>query len=134
MILVDFECQNKKCGHITEELCDAERQEITCPKCRKKAKRIISVGHMFVDDENAPWIRSVLDVVDKDSTKPHVQEFMRNPTRENYKKWMKGEGIRPLDHNEHGAPPVFRKPEVDLSGVHKEVFRKFQERHRLEVR
>lgn len=131
-ILADFECKK---GHITEELCDAETQEITCPKCRKKAKRIISVGRMFVDDENAPWIRSVLDVVDKDSKKPHVREFLNSPTRENYKKWMKGEGIRPADYTVHGAPPVFQnRPVVDMTAAHKEVFRKYQERHRLEVR
>ena len=131
-VLVDFECKK---GHITEELCDAEMQEITCPKCRGKAKRIISVGRQFVDDECPPWIRSVLDVVDKDSPKRHVQEFVKNPSRETYKKWMKGEGIRPADYTVHGAPPVFQnRPVVDMTAAHKEVFRKYQERHRLEVR
>lgn len=51
-------------------------------------------------NEDAPWIRSVLEVVDKDSTKPHVVAFRENPTRTNYNLWMKGEGLRPLENGE----------------------------------
>lgn len=131
-ILSDFEC--RRCLSITEKLCDYEQKTLTCPKCGGKAKRIISVGRKFISDENAPWLKSVLDVVDRSNPAAHVQNFLKDPSRANYKKWMKGEGIRPLDHTEHGGPPVHRKPpEVDMRGVHKEVWESFQKRHKLEV-
>ena len=36
-----------------------------------------------IGNQDADWIKSVVDVVDKDDKSPHVQEFIRNPTRDN---------------------------------------------------
>lgn len=101
--------------------------EIPVCKCGSAMKKVFvsSGGHRLPD--MASWIPSVLDVVDKDSTKPHVVEFRKNPTRENYKKWMKGEGIRPLE------PGTKYKREVDLSKVRKEVVENIRKRNRIEV-
>lgn len=132
MILSDFECL--ECGEIFEQLCNSDDQTGVCLTCGAEAKRIITLGMVYLGNQDATWIKSVLDVVDKDSTKPHVKAFRENPNRENYKAWMKGEGIRPADHTDHGAPPVVRKPHVDRSRINEEVFRRFRERSRLEVR
>jgi hypothetical protein len=138
MILSDFEC--KKCGNIFEELIQADEQERPCPRCYNymagdvMAKRIISLGRVYSGNQDAPWIKSVLEVVDKDSKKPHVQEFLKNPTRSNYKKWMKGEGLRPADYTEHGGPPTFRKPPLpDTDKMAQDLYRRHRERKSLSV-
>ena len=132
-ILSDFECP--ECGEIFEQICNADDQFGICLTCGCEAKRIISLGRVYCSNQDAPWLRSVLDVVDKDDNRPHVRNFRENPTRENYKAWMKGEGIKPLDYTDHGAPPVARKPEpVDHGKFVDFMMQKLQESRRLEVR
>ena len=130
MISADFECPS---GHKTEELVHWKQKKIRC-KCGKTAKRIISVSGVNTANETPAWLKSVVDVVDKDSPRSHVQEFIRNPTRKTYQAWMKGEGIRPLDHTEHGGPPVHHTSEPDLTRVREEVTRRHFERKRVEMR
>lgn len=133
MPIYDYECAD--CGRITEAFAGLDDTEMVCV-CGETARRIISVCGQYVGNQDASWIRSVLDVVDRESTKPHVRAFVQNPTRENYKRWMKGEGIRPVDHTEHGAPPVYRKPEptVDTKKITRELFEKHRARKAIEVR
>lgn len=132
MIYADFECPSH---HITEHLVHWKQKKLKCPKCGKTAKRIISVAGQYMGNQDAPWIKSVLDVVDKSNPAAHVQAFVKNPTRANYKAWMKGEGIRPMDHTEKGGPPMAHRPgPVDTSGIHREVLERFRERNRIEVR
>ena len=132
MIYADFECRS---GHVTEHLVHQKQKKVDCSVCGKKAVRIISVAGQFCANQDAPWIKSVLEVVDKANPAAHVQEFVRNPTRANYKTWMKGEGIRPLDHSEHGGPPSARKPDApDMSGVVHDLLKRHRERSRVEVR
>jgi len=132
MILADFECPK---GHIHEALVESGRKAARCPACGRKARRIISAGRVYTGNQDAPWLKSVLEVVDRDSKAPHVQAFVHNPTRKNYHAWMKGEGIRPMDHTEHGGPPASRKPpDPDLSGLMKRVAEAHFRRKRIEVR
>jgi hypothetical protein len=133
MILADFECLG--CKKITEAIVPMGSVAVKCPDCGDDAKRIISFGRGPDAGRDDPaWIKSVVDVVDKDSQKPHVKAFVRNPTRRNYHAWMKGEGLRPLE-NERGAPPVYRKPReaFDHNRVAAEVARRRQERNRIEI-
>lgn len=132
MILADFTCPSH---HTTEHLVHFKQKKLPCPVCGKKAKRIITSGRVNMVNESPAWLKSVLDVVDKDSGKAHVREFVQNPTRKTYQAWMKGEGIRPLDHTEHGGPPVYHpRPEPDMTRVREEVTRRHFERKRVEVR
>jgi hypothetical protein len=86
-------------------------------------------------NQDAPWIRTVLEVVDKSNPAAHVQDFVKHPTRETYKAWMKKEKIRPMDYTEHGAPPTAHKPpEIDTSQIHREVLERYKKRNRIEVR
>ena len=86
MPLFDFEC--KTCGRIKESI---QRFNVDCIKCEcgANAKKIISASGQYCANQDATWLKSVLDVVDKDSKAPHVQEFIKNPTRKNYQNWMK---------------------------------------------
>ena len=130
MILSDFECPS---GHIHEELVHWKQKKHKCRTCGKTSKKIISKGHLQ-SDENAPWLKSVLDVVDKDNKSAHVQNFVKNPTRQNYKAWMKGEGIRPMDYTERGGPPVYRKPEgMSTEQKARELYKRHLERKSLNI-
>ena len=131
MILADFECS--KCNTVTEHYVDAQQKTVEC-KCGGKAKKIISLPGVYVNSENPNWIRSVLDVVDKEDKRHHVQEFLKHPTRENYKRWMKEEKIRPVDWTVHGAPPTYQKPpEPDIDKIAHQIHERLRERQRLEL-
>ena len=130
MPLYDFECPS---GHVTEEVCHHKQKKLKC-RCGKMAKRIITASGPSMLNEKPAWLKSVVEVADHDNPARHVQEFIKHPTRETYRNWMKGEGIRPMDHTEHGGPPRAHKPpEVDTSRIKAEVMRKLQERRRIEV-
>lgn len=127
MILYDYECP---CGNTFEALAQIEEKEMPCPKCGKQARRIISSSGHYCANQDAPWIRSVVDVVDKDSTAPHVVEFRNNPTRENWKKWMKGEGIRPMEGDEKPRP-LFT--DEDRAKINRECADRLFERRGIEI-
>jgi len=128
MPIFDFQCS--KCEHTHEVIAGYDEKERSCPKCGGVAKRIISVNGAFTANDDAPWIRTVLEVVDKKSTAPHVLEFRKDPTRQNYQKWMKGEGLRHMEPGEETA----RKPEPpDMTRVDKEVWEKHRARNKLYV-
>ena len=131
MIARDFECP--KCKKITEHFVDAQQKTVKC-KCGGIAKKIVSLPGVYVNSENPNWIKSVLDVVDKENKSPHVQEFIKHPTRENYKRWMKEEKIRPVDYTVHGAPPVYeRPPEPDIDRIAGRLYQRLRDRQRLEI-
>lgn len=126
MPVYDYECQN---GHITEHIAGINETILPCPVCQGQATRIISVSGPNLNNDDAPWIKSVLEVVDKEGG-AHCQEFLRNPTRRNYRAWMQKEGIRPM---EPGERPIKREP-VDLSRVHREVWERHRQRKAIELR
>ena len=105
MIIHDYECQ--KCGKVTEHyIVDLNNipNQILCPICGETAKKIISMSQTSPIDSE--WIRSVLEVVEKGSDKPHCNEFLKNPTRANYGKWLKNENFRHLERGEKPRRPI----------------------------
>lgn len=125
MPIYDHECQ--QCGKIFEAISPYFLETIQCD-CGGLAKRIISCGRVYTANEDASWLKTVPEVINKDTTNPIAKEFIKNPTRQNYKAWMKSEGLRPLENNEPTKP----KP-TDLNPIRKEVWRKHQRRHRIEI-
>ena len=124
MPIYDNECM--QCG-VFEAIAGYNDTVLMCPKCGKPSHRIISGSHRTQDD--ASWIRSVLDVMDKESKEPHTREFLKRPTRENYKNWMKATGLRHFEPGEERQRPQ----EPDMSKVKKETWDKLQDRRRLSV-
>ena len=132
LICCDFECRS---GHITEHYIHHKQKKVECSVCGKMAKRIISFGKVYTGNQDTEWLKSVTDVVDKTSTKPHVKEFLKHPNRSNYFAWMKGEGIKPMDYNVHGTAPTFqRPPEPDTKALGDKIYQRFRERNAIEVR
>ena len=95
MPVYDQECP--QCG-VFEAIAGYEESLLPCPMCGKQSRRIISGSHRNNDD--APWIRTVLEVVDKHGKEPETKEFLRNPTRSNMKAWMKARGLRHMEPGE----------------------------------
>ena len=129
MPLYDFECTN--CGNIDERIEHYDVDTAPCSKCSCKAKRIISVNGPNCANEDAGWLSSVLEVVDKESDLPHTREFLKNPTRSNYKAWMKERNLRPFEPGEERKmkpdPPNFER-------LGNKLWEEHRKRNRLEVR
>jgi putative FmdB family regulatory protein len=102
MPIYDYECD--KCGTITEHILNTSDSEhsINC-SCGGQANKIISASGAFCANEDAAWIRSVTEVVDKEGGVA-AQRFVKDPTRRNYKEWMKETGVRPLESGERMRP------------------------------
>ena len=128
-----YDHESPSCGLIFEDIIDIETEIIPCKACGKGAKRVIGVSGCYTANDMTGWLPSVLAVVDKESSKPHVREFLKDPTRQNYKKWMKGEGIRPFEPGEERGKSM-KDREPDLTKLHKEVYKAHRRRNALEVR
>lgn len=127
MPLYDFECE--KCGKIHEAVTDWTVNTHECPFCSEPAKRIISLSSVNTANQDAPWIRSIVEVVDKDSNDPVDIAMRENPTRDNYKRWMKVKGLRHLEPGEKLRPNP-----PDTSKIMKEVLERHMQRNRIELK
>jgi putative FmdB family regulatory protein len=123
MPIYEMQCEDGTCGALFEILAAADEQ-VTCPYCGFSCKRLISASGVNTANQDADWIRSVTEVVDKESSKPEAREFLRHPTRDNMHNWMKAEGIR---HYESGES--LRPPKRDMSKINDHVMREYQERN-----
>ena len=96
--LYHLKCQ--ACGAEFERICSVERRIIQNCECGGWTKVVPAVHGPNCVNEDAGWIPSVREVVAKDDPRPHVQAFLKDPTRSNYRAWMAGEGLRPLENGE----------------------------------
>ena len=96
MPLYDYECLS--CKTVFEKLAGVN-ETVYCPNCDFESKRLISVPGVNCSNDDAEWIRSVTEVVDKEGG-PAAQQFLKNPTRTNYKAWMRAEGLRHWEKGE----------------------------------
>jgi putative FmdB family regulatory protein len=127
MPIYDFECE--ECGEVTEWIVDSSVIKADCPECKGKARKIFTASGEYLGNQDAGWLKTVTDVMDKNSTSPHVQTFLKNPTRANYKNWMKSEGRRPLEPGE----PIRKGKPVDEAKIRKEVWQRHLDRKRIVV-
>lgn len=133
MPIFDFQCS---CGNIEERIEHYDVDTIKCSQCSGESKKIISVSGVFTANEDTPWLKTVLEVVSKDDNSPHVVNFRKNPTRSNYKAWMKGEGIRPLEHptSQHGEAHEAKQGRLRADRDHVHNMTESIMRHRQERR
>lgn len=126
MPLHDYKCSD--CGFVHEEIVSWDERFATCPACRSQSKRIY-LSFNGIEHGAPDWMHDTLEVVDKDGG-AHCQEFLRHPNRDNYKNWMKGEGLRPM---EEGEMSVKRKKR-DTAPIRKKVLEKFKKDNAIQVR
>ncbi|MEA4858270.1 zinc ribbon domain-containing protein [Solidesulfovibrio sp.] len=101
MPLYDFRC--RVCGRTFEAMAKMDAGHSVCA-CGGTAERLLSVGRGYRAD--ADWLPSVTAVVDRDSPAPHVRAFLAEPSRANYRRWLAGEKLRPLEDGESRRPPA----------------------------
>lgn len=123
MPVYDYQCV--KCGKIEEKIHTIRQHETESFQCScgGDMASIITASGQYCGNEDADWLKSVPAVVDKEGG-PAAQEFIKNPTRTNYKNWMKEAGVRPMDHGEGPGRPD--KP--DMTKAMDTVMRKHYER------
>jgi len=123
----DYECE--ACGEIFERIAGLDEDFAVCPRCHNPdAKRIISLRRKTYNEVDPPWLKEVVEIVDPDGG-PHCKEFIKNPTRENWRKWMKEEKIRPLEPGEERR----KKPEIDRDAVVRQLLDRHRKRTRIEI-
>ena len=127
MPIYDTRCTS--CGTEREIICGPDDHP-PCPKCGGDTKRLITCSGPNCANEDAGWIKSVTEVVDKDDASPHSREFLRNPTRSNYQAWMRAEGLRPLEPGEGPSKP----PPVPMDRIRRGVMERMRERRTIEIR
>lgn len=129
MIIHEYQCE--LCEDVTEHLVESDNiPDIThCPICNGNAVRIVSISHTAPVD--SAWISDVLEVVNKKSPDAHCKEFLRHPTRSNYKAWMKGEGLRPLEDGERVMPEDTSKER--LADKKKQMHKLYKERNAITI-
>jgi hypothetical protein len=131
MPIHDFSCFI--CGNTEERFVWPEFDWVPCSTCQGEMKKLFSFGQSQPIQENANWLPSVLEVVDKESRDPVDKVFLKDPTRTNYLRWMKHHGLRPLD-NERGGPPTAKKQVHDLKSITDYCYEQKRKRERIEVR
>ena len=128
MPLYDFECTD--CKKITEAIADTEAKHLPCT-CGAMAKKIISASGVYTGNaDDTSWAKYGMEVMPKDSQHPETREFMRDPTKGNYGKAMKAEGVRFMEPGEKGIDRSKQNPNMP-----KDAMAKLLQRNRsLEVR
>ncbi|MBU4317095.1 MAG: zinc ribbon domain-containing protein [Proteobacteria bacterium] len=128
MPIYDHLCKN--CETVTESIQPIEKKSIKCPACGNRAVRIISCNGVYTSNDDATWLKSVRDVVEKNSGKPHAEEFLKNPTRTNLKNWMDKENLRNLEPGEGEKEPKPWKPDARFTD---QLMQKHRERNAITV-
>lgn len=128
MPVYDQECLS--CGHTFEVIAGYDDEILPCEECGAESRRVIAVNGPNCANDDTDWIRSITEVVEKGSGKPHNEIFLKNPTRANYKRWMKAEGVRHLEPGEENRRPG----PVDVKAIGDKLFNRHRKRKRLEVR
>ena len=131
MILYEYQCE--KCGCVLDVYAtmNCRPKDIDCHDCDGRAVQVIGASMVNMAAEDAAWLKTVTEVVDKDQSKPHCVEFVKNPTRSNYKNWMKKEGLRHLEPGEKTKPRQMSN--ADMQRLQSHVFNKFQNRNAITI-
>lgn len=125
MPLHDHKCQG--CGRSFEEFVKWDERIITCGVCGGTAIRVYN-SFRGISNSAPTWMKDTVAVVDKDGGS-HCQEFIKHQTRDTYKNWMRGEGLRPIEPGEKLV-----KPKADTSDIRKKVKENFRRRNTITVR
>ena len=131
MPLYDFRCD--ACGLVFERFASYEDRENECPECGRSCERILSLGkHTYRED--AAWIESVLDVVDKEDSGLATKRFLEHPTRSNMSAWMKEKGLRHMADGEFKNVDRERAEEIHHQNMTRTLLHQKRERETIDVK
>ncbi len=117
------------CGLEDERIVDYDTKIMPCEFCQGESYQQFSFGQSFEVRDDAPWIRSVLEVVDKESHDVVDRQFIDTPDRRNYQRWMKHHKLVPFE-NERDFPK--RQPE-NIEAMTHELLKMKAARERIEI-
>lgn len=122
MPIYDYKCDS--CGHEFEAIAKIDERVTQCPVCGVETNhRLCTCTGGNASNEDVPWIRTVREVVDKEGG-AHCQEFLKDPTRSNFKNWQKKEGVRFLEPGEENPSKWKKKREEKIAQTHKHLTKK----------
>lgn len=132
LVMYDWECSG--CELVFETLGGTEQTWKKCPRCGKRAKKLISARGSL--NEMPSWMHRTMEVVDKEDRSPEAMELRRTGTRSALKRFMRKTGMRFMEDGEETFTQKDRDKitEQKLDGIVKEVARKHEKRLRIEVR
>jgi predicted nucleic acid-binding Zn ribbon protein len=88
-------------GHEFEAVCPVNDRNLQTCDCGAKCRVVPAIGQVNCANEDAGWIRSIREVVAKDSKDPHDRAMLKaGATRSDYKRWLKSNGLRHLEPGE----------------------------------
>jgi hypothetical protein len=125
MIVFDFICSS--CGKIEEKFIDRDVEQVECVCGSPMTKYFGNSAGGRLPDETG-WLRTIPEVVDKESRTPIDVEMRRNPTRENLKRWMGYHGLRHMEDNEKVS-----RPKLDIKRHADAIMKMRMERNRIEI-
>lgn len=130
MPLYDYECRVCEYRWEVIEPSTAGKFDMPCPKCGEWARRIISAGRCYLGNQDAPWVKTVQEVVAKgEDADTHDKRFLNShQTRKDLETWMKAKGYRHLEKGE----PIKPKP-PDMSNTVDRIMRVRHDRRRIEI-
>ena len=129
MPIYDYEC--RECSYTEELMLRMDDNGLRgCPKCKRFAfRRLISASGPYLGNQDAPWLKSVGEVVDPNT--PEGREFMRNPTRANRRNWMKANNLIEYEPGMRTKPDPTR---MDTPEVTRKLADLAQKRRALSIR
>ena len=130
MPIADYEC---KCGRTTEYIRVGRLPDTIRCECGGTAEKIITMTGVHCGNSERGFYRDALEVVDKENPSRHVQEFVKDPKKDTWKRWMKGEGIRPMSEGEGGRRPTEKDRKAKHEAVTHVLAKKQVERNRITI-
>lgn len=127
MPVYQYRCE--ACAYIFDDISTYElrKAELPCPACGGITHYTFAVGNVDLESERPDWLRSTTEVVDPDGGPVH-REFIANPTRENYRRWLKVTGLRPKEAGEPTKPT-----ERDTGRLRQKMVENYRKRQRIEI-
>ena len=127
MPLYNFSCP--VCGREEERIVDYDTKIMPCEFCCGESYQQFSFGQRFEVREDAPWIKTVIEVVDKESADPVDRRFIAEPNRGNYHAWMRHHKLRPFENERDFG----RKQDINIDSIAHDLVIAKKHRERIEI-
>ena len=129
MPIYDFECT--RCREVVERILPMRKSKMlwSCD-CGGVFRRIITMTGEHTGNQDAPWVRTVADIIESDSKDPRDQKFLKSGmTRHDLKTWQKERNLR---HMVPGERPL-RPPAPDMAKINDRLTKNLIKRNRIEI-
>jgi len=133
VILYEYQCES--CGSIIDVYSSINKRPefVLCPDCPGRANQTLAVAGVDTLKESPDWVKTIPEVVEKDSGKAHCDNLIRDPTRKNLVIWLQKEGKRHIEPGEISSKPR-QRTRADEERINHLCFERFQKRNAINLR